>query len=175
VSVVVTRVKIITLPVSRWQDYRKIRLMALEKEPSSFCIAYNKESAYSNEKWKKSLQDALEGNSWLYFVSFKDKLVGMIGGYGDELDWKNHRVYLWGMYVDMEFRRKGLAKLLANKLLFEIGKRENISVVCLEVNPDLVNAVCFYESLGFRRVGVERHVFCDGLAHEVLVMQKVMH
>ena len=173
-SVVVTRVKIITLPVSRWQDYKEIRLRALEKESSSFCMAYDKEAAWSDEKWKKSLQDALDGNSWLYFASCNDRLVGMIGGFGDELDWKNHRVYLWGMYVDGEFRRKGLARLLVNKLLFEVGKREDISVVCLEVNPELVSVVCFYESLDFRKVGVESHVFCDGLSHEVLVMEKVM-
>jgi len=175
VSVVVTRVKIITLPVSRWQDYKEIRLRALEKESSSFCMAYDKEVAWSDEKWKKSLQDALDGNSWLYFASYNDELVGMIGGYGDELDWKNHRVYLWGLYVDEEFRGKGWARLLADKLLFEIGKREDIDVVCLEVNSELVQAISFYEDLGFRKVGIKIHVFGDGLSHEVLVMEKIMH
>jgi ribosomal protein S18 acetylase RimI-like enzyme len=176
VTVVNTKkVKITTLPVSRWQDYKEIRLRALEKEPSSFCMAYDKEAAKSDEKWKQSLQDALDGKSWLYFASYDDKLVGMVGGFGDELDWKNHRVYLWGMYVDEEYREKGLARLLANKLLFEIAKRDDVFVVCLEVNPEQVAAVNFYESLGFRRVGVETHVFCDGLPHEVLVMERVMH
>ena len=169
------KVKIITLPVSRWHEYKDIRLRALEKEPSSFCMAYDKEVAKSDKDWKQSIQDALDGNSWLYFASYNDKLVGVIGGFGDELDWKNHRVYLWGMYVDEEYRGKGLARLLANKLLFAIANRDDVFVVRLEVNPELVTALSFYESLGFRRMGVETHVFCDGLLREVLIMEKVVH
>jgi ribosomal protein S18 acetylase RimI-like enzyme len=167
-------IKIITLPASRWQDYKGIRLRALIKEPVSFW-AYGKEVAWSDEKWKQILKDALDGKCWLYFACFNEKLVGMIGGYGDELDWKNHRVYLWGLYIDEEFRGKGWARLLTDKLLFEIGKREDVDVVCLEVNSELVHAISFYEDLGFRRVGVRTHVFGDGLSHEVLIMEKVMH
>ena len=168
------KIKIITLPVSRWQDYKEIRLRALKTEPLSFW-AYDKEVAWFDGKWEQVLKDALDGKCWLYFASFNEKLVGMIGGYGDELDWKNHRVYLWGLYVDEEFRGKGWARLLVDKLLFEIGKREDVDVVCLEVNSGLVHAISFYEGLGFRRVGVRTHVFGDGLCHEVLVMEKVVH
>lgn len=168
------KIKIITLPASRCQDYKEIRLRALIKEPLSFW-AYDKEIAWSDEKWLQILQDALDGKCWLYFASFEDRLVGMIGGYGDEVDWKNHRLYLWGLYVDEEFRGKGWARLLADKLLFEIGKREDVDVVCLEVNSELVHAVSFYVGLGFRRVGVRTHVFSDGLPHEVLIMEKVNH
>jgi ribosomal protein S18 acetylase RimI-like enzyme len=174
VSVVDKRkVKIITLPASRWQDYKEIRLRSLIKEPLSFW-AYDKEVTWSDEKWKQSLQDALDGKCWLYFASLNDELVGMIGGYGDELDRKNHRVYLWGLYVDEEFRGKGWARLLADKLLFEISKRDDVDVVCLEVNLEQVPALYFYKRLGFRKVGIETHVFGDGLPHEVLVMEKVM-
>jgi ribosomal protein S18 acetylase RimI-like enzyme len=169
------KIEIVTLPASKWKDYKEIRLSALKKDPSSFCMAYAKEAAYSDKKWKQSLQDSLEGKSWLYFARYYNKMVGVIGALGDELDLKNNRVYLWGLYVDEKFRGKGIARMLTNKLIFEIEKKENIRIVCLEVNPELVHAVCFYESLGFHRVDVESHIFCDGLSHNVLVMEKVLH
>ena len=70
--------------------------------------------------------------------------------------------------------KRGIARILANKLLSEIAKRDDVFVVCLEVNPEQVSALHFYKSLGFRKVGIETHMFGDGLPHEVLVMEKVM-
>ena len=100
-------IEIITLPVSSWRKYKEIRLRALKEDSSAFCKAYEKEAAWLDEKWMQSLQDAFDGNSWLYFASVNGRLVGMIGGFGDELDRKNNRVYLWGMYVEEDFRKKG--------------------------------------------------------------------
>ena len=168
------KIRIITLPVSSWQEYKELRLRALQKEPLAFYSSYEKEASWSDEKWRQSLQDAIDGDSWLYFASANGKLVGMIGGFGDELDRKNYRVYLWGMYVDGFFRRKGIAYALAKRLLCELNKREKIHVVCLEVNPNQVFAVKLYEGLGFRKVGVETFVIGDGLPHEFTVMEKIL-
>ena len=169
------RIEIITLPVSSWRKYKEIRLRALEKEPLAFCSTYEKELAWLDGRWKQSLQDVSDGKLWIYFASVDGKVVGMIGGYADAEDRKDHRVHVWGMYVDELYRSKGIGRALVERLFSELGKMEDVHVVCLEVNPVQIFALRLYESLGFSKVGVESHVFCDGLSHDVLVMEKVMH
>lgn len=167
-------IKITTLPVSDWRKYKEKRLRALQKEPVAFCSTYEREFAWLDEKWQQSLKDISDGKLWIYFVSVAGKIVGMIGGYSDFEDRKDYRVYVWGMYVDQLYRSKGVGRALAVRLLYELGKLDHIHVVCLEVNSSQVFALRLYESLGFSRIGVDSHVFCDGVSHEVLVMEKVL-
>lgn len=167
-------IKIITLPVSDWRKYKEIRLRTLQKEPLAFCSTYEREFAWLDEKWQQSLKDVSDGKMWIYFASVADKIVGMIGGYSDAEDRKNCRVYVLGMYVDKLYRNKGVGRTLAERLFYELGKMNDVHVVCLEVNSEQVFALRLYESLGFSRIGGDSHVFCDGLSHEVFIMEKAL-
>src|SRR3972149_5620739 len=103
--------EIIKLPIGQWQDYKELRLRALKTEPQNFSSPYAKEPVYPEEKWQQRLQSANEGlTSWMYFARQNGTLVGMIGGYRDENDLKNHTAQIWGVYVDPEQRGKGIAK-----------------------------------------------------------------
>lgn len=165
--------EIISLPLYRWQEYKELRLDALKTDPQAFLSTYEKEFSYPDEKWQQRLKSANEGkSSWMYFAQLNGKLVGMIGGYQDEDDLKNHSVQIWGVYVDTEFRGKGIAKALMSTLLEKLSENKYITVIKLEVNTDQRSAKKLYERFGFEASKTIPLVLGDGKKHEVTKMEK---
>ena len=165
------KIEIITLPVSSWQEYKELRLRALKTEPQAFSSLYEKEIVYPDTKWQQRLQNVESGKSWIFFGKLNGKLVAIIGTYKDEEDMKNYQVWIFGAYVDPEARRKGIAKLLMEKMLGELKKHKDITVVKLGVNINQESAKKLYEKFGFRTIKTETVLFGDGLKHEELIME----
>jgi len=165
------KIEIVTLPVSSWQEYKTLRLRALKTEPQAFYSPYEKEAAYPDDKWQQGLRNAESGKSWIFFARLNDKLVGMIGGYRKEEDVQNHRVQIWGVYVDPEARRKGIAKSLIGKILEEFKKQSDIAVARIWVNIDQEPAKKLYEKFGFKVTETESLILGDGLEHTELIME----
>ena len=168
------KIEIVTLPVSSWQEYKELRLRALKTDPQAFASSYQKEVAYPDTKWQERLQGAMDGKSWIFFARLNGKIAGMTGAYRDENDIKNHQVWIWGVYVNSEARRKGLAKSLMAKMLEELKKREDIDTVKVGVNLDQEPAKKLYEKFGFKPVETELLVLGDGLEHEESIMELIL-
>ena len=101
------KLNIVTLSASEWQEYKKIRLQALQKDPCAFGSTYEKESDYTDERWKQRLREASGGKSCIFFAEVNKQLVGMIiGGRTDE-DMKMHLAHIWGVYVEEALPGKG--------------------------------------------------------------------
>ncbi len=166
--------EIVTLPVSRWQEYKELRLKAIQKEPHAFCSTYKKEVAWSDQKWQQGLRDVADRKSWIFFAKINRKLVGLIGGFQNDEDRQNDRAQIWGMYVDDLYRGRGIAEALAERLLCEISKNEDIHVIRLEVNEEQEAAMNLYKRLGFKEVNAETAVFGDGLTYKALIMEKLV-
>jgi ribosomal protein S18 acetylase RimI-like enzyme len=62
-------------------------------------------------------------------------------------------VHLFGMWVDPEFRGRGIGRGLLDEALRWIQRSHRGRAVLLDVNPRQVAAVHLYESRGFRRTG----------------------
>lgn len=165
------KIEIVMLPPSSWQEYKALRLRALKTEPQAFSSSYEREVAYPDDKWQQRLRDVESGKSWIFFGKLNDKLVGMTGAYRDEEDIQNHQVWLWGVYVDPEARRKGIAKLLMEKILGELKGHSDIAIVKVGVNVDQESAKKLYEKFGFKATETELLVLGDGLEHEELILE----
>ena len=64
--------------------------------------------------------------------------------------WQGDKVYLYGLCVDVDYRGQGIG----NKFMLDIFrylKVENIKLVELTVAPENVEAIKFYEKIGFER------------------------
>ena len=64
--------------------------------------------------------------------------------------WQEDKVYLYGLCVDVDYRGQGIG----NKFMLDIFqylKVENIKLVELTVAPENVEAIKFYEKIGFER------------------------
>ncbi len=161
------------LNLSDWQEYKQLRLYALQTDPQAFSSTYARESAYSDEKWQQRVQSASEGkNSWMYFARQRGKLVGMIGGYRDENDQKNHTAQIWGVFVSPDQRGKGISKKLMATLIDRLSQNPDINTLKLEVNTDQKSASKLYESFGFTTTKTISIQLGDGQLHEVTEMEK---
>lgn len=46
----------------QWREYKNLRLISLQDEPSAFGSSYEKESKFTDEKWKERLRDEKKQN-----------------------------------------------------------------------------------------------------------------
>ena len=78
-------IEIVKLTVNDWQEYKKIRLDALQNAPQAFGSSYADNREKPDSYWQSRLEDAANGNgSWLLFAKENQQLVGIIGAFIEE-------------------------------------------------------------------------------------------
>lgn len=162
-------VRVITLPVSRWREARRIRLEALQDSPQAFGSSYEREAAQPDEFWIGRLREAEEGRSHSLYAEHDGKLVGMIGAYfeaGPEV------ASVVAMYVAPAYRGQGVGRMLVDAILDRLRERPETLKAKLLVNVEQAAAVRLYRSAGFVEVGTERIPLGDGRVYDELIMER---
>ena len=115
---------------------------------------------------EKSIASELENDLALWLVALEDaKVVGYVGSQTvcGETDMMN-------VAVHPDWRRKGIAELLIERLIAELKKMES-TCLSLEVRSSNVPAVALYEKLGFHQVG-RRPNYYRNPKEDALIMRK---
>lgn len=160
------------LNLSDWQNYKNIRLEALQNDPQAFGGSYAEESQRIDKEWQDRLQKVIGENSKSLLVAAengKGDLVGTIGAF-EKLDgvWRINAVY-----VKPAYRGKGLSAKLLKQITDLISSRNNSKELELTVNIKQEAAVRLYQSSGFKIVGIEKgHVMGDGQSYDSYMMKK---
>jgi ribosomal protein S18 acetylase RimI-like enzyme len=158
------------LPLDRWQEFRDLRMRALQSDPAAFGQAWATANDYSDEVWKARLQDAQAGTSWLVFAEVSGRLAGMVGAFQSEQDRDRRAVTIWGMFVDRSARESGVGVSMLRALLDQLSVAGIVSAR-LAVNREQTAAVRLYQRAGFRIVGHETVTLGDGLLHDEYLME----
>lgn len=152
------------LTSQNWKMYKTIRLEALKSDPQAFGSSYEKESAFSDEKWQERLGDP----TVCVLVAKENEIpVGMIGYH---LKNNGENAHLWGMFVASTYRGKGVGKQLLQKIIEMTKEKQSVRDISLDVNPDQVSAVKLYTSLGFQENGTREYLMGDGAEHILTTM-----
>lgn len=171
-----TKVQIIQLPIENWQEYKDLRLLALQTDPQAFDEPYSRPSLWDDEKWQRRLREANEGKtSCMLFARLERKLIGMVGFYRNEDDLASHTAQIWGVYVDPQKRGQGVAKSLFTEILKVLTNNPDIATVKLQVNTDQPIAKKLYESFGFTVTTTSQIQLGDSQTHQVSIMTKQIH
>ncbi|HYD20148.1 MAG TPA: GNAT family N-acetyltransferase [Flavipsychrobacter sp.] len=89
-----------------WQEYKAIRLEALQTERAVYCASYEEQSTFPDELW----QERLANVACAYFGLYAgNELIGMSGIMCDPHH--EHEAELIASYIRKEYRGKGLSKL----------------------------------------------------------------
>jgi L-amino acid N-acyltransferase YncA len=91
-----------------WQDFKIIRLEALQKEPSVFCPSTN-EMERSDEEWIALLN---EERKPVFGLLYNDEIIGLTGLVQDREDPDGDTALCVMSYIRKEHRGKGLSRLL---------------------------------------------------------------
>jgi ribosomal protein S18 acetylase RimI-like enzyme len=159
-------IEIKQLPPERWQDYRKLRLESLQADPIAFGRSYEEEISRPEEFWRNGIGNML-------FAVENDRPVGMVR-YEFEPRVKNkHVAGIYAMYVNQEFRNRGIGKRLMDGVIALIAENKDIRKIRLGVTPEQIYAVKLYESCGFKSVGLFADELCvDGRYYDEIPMEK---
>lgn len=144
-------------------QYRQLRLKALQTNPEAFGSDYQTEVAYPIEKFEERL--AASENKFVIGAFQEERLVCVVS-FARGLDNKvRHKGMLRGMYCDESYRGKSVAKRVVQMFLTNVQNLGGIEFVDLAVWSENKQAICFYESFGFKKYGMEPKALYDGVSY----------
>jgi ribosomal protein S18 acetylase RimI-like enzyme len=144
--------------------YRDIRLEALQAAPEAFGSTYELERTYTAEQFADLL-----GRSDVFGAFRGPDLLGMAGYRTQVGPKREHKGYLWGMYVRAAARGTGVSKRLVEAVLSHA--RGRVELVQLSVVSTNEMAQRLYRSCGFVVYGHEVHALKqNGRYYDELLM-----
>lgn len=133
--------------------YRSLRLQALAEAPAAFSSSYEEESAYSLEIFRARIPN--DGASVILGAFAGNTLVGMAGFLASERVKTRHKGTLWGVYVQPDWRSRGLGKQLVGHVIAHAARHVLLlQAVVVTTNE---SARRMYHRLGFVPYGIERN------------------
>lgn len=168
-STVTDKARIIALPPERWQEYRTLRLDALQESPQAFGSSYAESVAHPDEFWINRLYNSAAGRNLLLFAEVGGLLVGLIGTYDESTEPDVANIIT--VFVAPDYRGHGLGRRLVDAILTEVRQRPGIRIARLTVNVSQVAAISAYDRAGFRTVATEHNLMGDGIEHDELIME----
>ncbi len=162
-------VEIVTLDPHDWQQYKTLRLQALQEDPQAFSANYENTVKAPDSQWQERVKEAQRGKSqWLLFAKVDEKLIGMVGGFIHEDPTIAH---VGTAFVTKEERGKGIGALLMQDLIKRIKQKKHIKKMEVEVNSIQEAAVRLYKNCGFTVVGKQKRVLGDEKEYEDFLME----
>jgi ribosomal protein S18 acetylase RimI-like enzyme len=135
--------KIITnAPLDRWEEYKDLRLEALEMVPQAFLDDPEQAQKESLNEWQRKMKN-------MYFAEVDGKWVGMIGAYQEEKTKTKHILNVVSFYVSPKYRGQGIGKALLEQVIQHAKETPGVKKLLLGVVTTQKPAYALYRSLGF--------------------------
>jgi len=151
-------------------QYRELRLYALQESPIAFGQDYETSLSYQTEHWHNRLRQ--DNHSITFIAEYDNKLMGMTGIMRRPLPKAKHSATIIGVFVHPEWRGLRIADALIEACI-EWAKSKEVVVVKLSVNASNTSAIRCYERCGFITYGTEpRSLFYDGNYYGSYLMYK---
>tara|TARA_Y100000814_G_C12128105_1_gene333035 strand:+ start:38 stop:472 length:435 start_codon:yes stop_codon:yes gene_type:complete len=96
-------------------------------------------------------------NSMSYIYKLKDKVVGYLMA-----ELILDEIHIHNIVVKKEFRSNSIAKDMISHIILRAQKGSK-NKICLEVNSSNMPALNLYSCLGFKKVGIRKKYYQDGM------------
>lgn len=133
--------------------YRRLRLSALEHEPTAFGASHETEAGARASQYRERLSGSAE--NFVLGAWHESALVGMAGFVRETGPKRRHVGNIWGVYVEPRARGQGFGRALLTAVVDRTRKLQDLHHVRLGVTADNEAAARLYESLGFVAWGRE--------------------
>ncbi|MBP3706703.1 MAG: ribosomal protein S18-alanine N-acetyltransferase [Clostridia bacterium] len=147
-------------------SFTDYRIVDLEKRHIDDMVRIEKEE-FSLPWSKESILDSIK-NGYIFFaaVDKNNRLIGY-AGINTVLD----EGYIANIAVDKEYRNKGIATLLINRL-FVLARKKGLSFVTLEVRASNITAVSLYEKCGFKFEGRRKNFYFKPVEDAIIMTRR---
>jgi ribosomal protein S18 acetylase RimI-like enzyme len=130
------------------EAWRRLRLEALERDPEAFSSSVEEHGRLSFEDVRNRI--ACDAETRFVVGAFANgELVGMAGFYRETGPKTRHKGHVWGVYVTMTTRGRGIGKKLMEALLVCAMQIPGLEQIHLAVTSSQVAAMGLYQALGF--------------------------
>ncbi|KEZ52697.1 MULTISPECIES: GNAT family N-acetyltransferase [Metabacillus] len=133
------------------EQYRSLRLQALEELPFHFASAYEIEKKKSIEELMDEIRPS--GSQFIAGAFSGRELTGITAFKQEPLHKMKHRGQILSMYISPSARGNGAGKSLLTYLLDRIKENPAIEKADLAVGAENKGAIALYRSLGFVQYG----------------------
>jgi GNAT superfamily N-acetyltransferase len=142
-----------TLGVDEWEQYRTVRLDALQESPDAFVATLEEEKGYDEDFWRLRLE---RSERLVAEVDGRTVGVASVGQSRADGEEENPRVAeLFGLWVAPEARGTGVATRLVQAGA-ETARRQGRTHLAYWVGADNGRAVAFASGFGFRPTDFRR-------------------
>ncbi|MDF9842169.1 MULTISPECIES: GNAT family protein [unclassified Paenibacillus] len=144
------------------EQYRGLRLQALQLHPEAFLSTYEAEKEMPLEVTSRRLEPA-EDKFTLGGFTGQGELAGVVTFIRESREKLRHKGSVFAMYVTPSARKQKLGHSLMSELITRAGQMPGLMTVNLTVFSDNQPAKRLYAALGFTCYGTERNaVKLDG-------------
>lgn len=162
-----------SLTTSDTSQYKRLRLASLQNNPEAFGSSYEEEAGQPHAFF----EGRLSGNSgnviWGAFQ--ENELVGTVGFLPEPMEKLKHKGSVVGVYVAPHTRGKGVARELMQSLFADLKQKGTIEKAGLRVAATNTPALTFYQSMGFREIGLEKDAIrVQGTAYDEVLMERYL-
>lgn len=148
------------------EAYRELRLKALQTNPEAFGSSYVESVKQPLEFFRNRISEP-DSDNVIYVAEEDDKLIGMIGFLRYERIKMKHRADIWGVYVDVPARGKGVARQLMQHIIDHARQIKGLRQILLGVVTSNTRALRLYESFGFVIWGTEpESIYVNGVYYD---------
>jgi ribosomal protein S18 acetylase RimI-like enzyme len=129
---------------------------------------FDKRNLYNFESEAQSeIRDRLaRGNDALLILAEHTRANQIVGILDAERHHWNDTVLLWNLMLDLDYRGKGLGRMLWGRLV-DYAKSAGVRAITLETQNTNVAACKFYAAMGCRLVGLHETYYMNAPAEEV--------
>ena len=138
------------------EEYRRLRLWALQESSAVYGSSYAEEVRMSPETIRQRLGLHNLAESFV-LGAFSDagRLVGMIGLYRGAKIKARHKAFIWGMFVAPDYRGQGIGSALLVETIERASEMPDLRRLNLDVVVGNDAARALYVSHGFVPFGLE--------------------
>lgn len=135
------------------KEFQRLRLFALQSNPTSFGSSYEEEVKKSLEHFEGFIEPQSERVFWGAFED--DRLIGMVGLGREDGVKTEHKGFIRSMFVDPPARKGGVASELLNTAIEYSVAQMKLEQLTLSVTSTNIEAINLYKKLGFIEYGIE--------------------
>ena len=162
--------KITKLPTSRWLDYKNLYMESIVNSPQAFLWSKEEIGSKKDSEWQDRMKNMF------FAIADDEQLVGMAGSYCEEKKKLSHIANIVRVYVNPEYRGKGIGKQLLLTVIEDIKSKPEIKKIQLGVIATQTSAFNLYESVGFEKVGeLKMAVKIDDHFYDQYLMEMILN